>query len=86
MTTEAEDFEKEINRANSLIILFSRIWGTHKAVDWDTYTYKEKWRSSLSYWDFRFFGTEQSYDTELLAIRALNDRLELALQGKVKGE
>ena len=84
MTTEAEEFKRQKERFKILAIVFKGIW----MPDFGTLSF-DLYRGGATlgilqgdcYIDL--FTTKGS--NKLLSLRALNDRLELALQGKTNG-
>ncbi len=86
MTTEAEEFKREKERFGLLVKRYNEIWLTR----YGRLGLDLRKRSALLFIDS---GDEYcqplfevSGDSKLSTIIAINDRLELALQGKVKGE
>lgn len=97
MTTEAEEFERQHERFNELSNRFQRLFGTYEKPRFSigpihypngcsedlVYSF---WINDGSHSVNLFLGDYTRHKNLSESLRALNDRLELALQGKVKGE
>ena len=91
MTTEAEEFKKQEERFGELSNLFYAIWGDLLYFD----VFKPKNYVARCFVNIHTHNgrgclwiamtSDDNHKTSLSALRALNDRLELALKGKVKG-
>ncbi len=98
MSDEAEEFKRQRDRIESLSIRFQKQFGTFEKPHWSIggVCYPDGcseevtfncWISDGSHSVNLFLDCRgRMYKNHSEALRALNDRLELALQGKVKGE
>jgi len=86
MSDEAEEFKRQEERFDRLAIVFSEIWMPDfwnlPFLSFDLYRDYATLRIGHGDCYIDLFTTKGS--NKLLSLRALNDRLELALQGKVK--
>ncbi len=94
MTTEAEEFKRQEERFKALKKMFDDKFKpginyqlTSHYEDRRIFSDKESYTAkfTIDKTGFPKNDNERYYDSAASALRALNDRLELALQGKVKG-
>lgn len=89
MTTEAEEFKREEERFEALVARFCKIWWVpvdHVRYVFGPFNSRKGFRAKLCIKDEVILISGAYYFVhEYKALRALNDRLELALQGKMNG-
>ena len=90
MTTEAEEFKREEERFEALVARFCKIWWVpvdHVRYVFGPFNSRKGFRAKLCIKDEVILISGAYYFVhEYKALRALNDRLELALQGKMNGD